>query len=180
MSFSLADQTSSLCYPAVHPVAQNVRQFHVHGDWLVGPTGDGIVSNGESYFWEEKWRTERQRENESYCQQPAKPGEEQEQGQQAVALLKGPELLLECRHRSGPLRHCPAVPENTPNPVHRLTYMYQHRVCPKVIPVKLGVQLLKLHWCYRSPAMALASLSSQACSQLSTGNTFFLPQVRSY
>lgn len=44
----------SLLHCCTSCCSKHVRQFHVHGDWLVGPTGDGIVSNGESYFWEKK------------------------------------------------------------------------------------------------------------------------------
>lgn len=119
---------------------------------------------------------ERQRDrgkNENGWQQPVKP-EEQEQGQQAVVLLKGPELLLEARHRSRHLRHWSAVPENTPNPVHRLKNVYQHPVCPRVTPAKAGFQQLTLHWCHRSQPVALAPLASPACSQLSKRNTIFL------
>lgn len=83
--------------------------------------------------------TERQRENEDCWQQPAK-SEEQEQGQQAVALLKGPELLLEGRHMSGHLRHRPVVPENTQTQfIGSQTYIIRCIcICPRVTPVELG------------------------------------------
>lgn len=167
----------SLCCTAVHSVLESTWDNFTCMETVVGPIGDGIVSNGESHFWEKKKNvrnTERQRENDNCWQQPAKPGEEQERGQQAVALLKGPELLLEGRHMSGHLRHCPAVPENSLKPVHGGTNMYSIRCTPELHQSSLvsncwhytgatEAQLWPWPLCHHQPAASLVQETLPFC-----------------